>query len=100
MGGPNPRRSGRVKGRSMPPTKLSHVVFQTNRRKEMQEWYCDVLGGRVAYEDTHLGFMTYDDEHHRVAFVDPGPLAARDRDPDLAAPRSDPPGLHHVAFTF
>jgi catechol-2,3-dioxygenase len=67
----------------MPPTKLSHVVFQTNRKKTMQEWYCQVLEGHVAFEDAHLAFMTYDDEHHRVAFVD-----------------FDPPGLHHVAFTF
>ena len=58
----------------MPPTKLSHVVFQTNRRKEMQDWYCDVLECHVVYEDKHIGFMTYDDEHHRVAFVDFGPL--------------------------
>jgi len=84
----------------MPPTKLSHVVFQTNRKHEMQEWYCAVLGGHVAYQDTHLGFMTYDDEHHRVAFIDPGPLAARGRKPDMAVPPSEASGLHHVAFTF
>lgn len=84
----------------MPPTKLSHVVFQTNRKKTMQEWYCQVLEGHVAFEDAHLAFMTYDDEHHRVAFVDFGPLAPRDRSADMAVPPSDPPGLHHVAFTF
>src|SRR5207245_3733358 len=33
----------------------------------------------------------YDDEHHRVAFLDPGPLS--ERQPDAA-------GLNHVAFTF
>ena len=32
-----------------------------------------------------------DDEHHRVAFLDPGPLT--ERQPDAA-------GLNHVAFTF
>jgi len=84
----------------MPPTKLSHVVFQTNRKQAMQEWYCQVLEGHVAFEDAHLAFMTYDDEHHRVAFVDFGPLAPRDRSADMAVPPSDPPGLHHVAFTF
>src|SRR5260370_36228383 len=31
------------RGQAMPPTKLSHVVFQTNQKKEMQDWYCDVL---------------------------------------------------------
>jgi catechol-2,3-dioxygenase len=87
-------------GSAMPPTKLSHVVFQTNRKKDMQDWYCDVLEGHVAYEDTHLGFMTYDDEHHRVAFVDLGPLIPRDRDADMAVSPTDAPGVHHVAFTF
>ncbi len=77
----------------MPPTKLSHVVFQTDQKKEMQDWYCDVLEGRVVYEDTHLGFMTYDDEHHRVAFVDLGPLIPRHRDADMAVPPTDPPGV-------
>ena len=53
----------------MPPTKLAHVVFQTNHRKAMQDWYCVVLGGRVIYENARLSFVTYDDEHHRVAFL-------------------------------
>ena len=85
----------------MPPTKLAHVVFQTNRMKEMRDWYCAVLGGRVVYEDGHLSFVTYDDEHHRVAFVDFGPLTPREEGAGLLQIRpSDRPGLHHVAFTF
>ena len=62
----------------MPPTKLAHLVYQTNRMAEMRDWYCAVLGARVVYEDKHLSFVTYDDEHHRVAFLDFGPLAPRD----------------------
>jgi catechol-2,3-dioxygenase len=85
----------------MPPTKLAHVVFQTNRMKEMRDWYCTVLGGHVVYENPHLSFVTYDDEHHRVAFLDFGPLAPRDRDGgDLRFRPTDQPGVHHVAFTF
>jgi catechol-2,3-dioxygenase len=85
----------------MPPTKLAHVVFQTNHIKEMRDWYCSVLGGRVIYEDEHLSFVTYDDEHHRVAFVDFGPLAPReDGGGGLQVRPTDRPGLHHVAFTF
>ncbi len=45
----------------MPPTKLAHVVFQTNRMAEMRDWYCAVLGGHVIYENDHLSFVTYDD---------------------------------------
>jgi len=86
----------------MPPTKLAHVVFQTNRMAEMRDWYCAVLGGHVIYENPHLCFLTYDDEHHRVAFLDFGPLAPRDRGAgsELGVSAVDQPGLHHVAFTF
>jgi len=84
----------------MPPSKLAHVVFQTNRMKEMRDWYCSVLGGHVIYENPHLSFVTYDDEHHRVAFVDFGPLAPRDTETELRVKATEPPGLHHVAFTF
>ena len=62
----------------MPPTKLAHLVYQTNRMAEMRDWYCAVLGAHVIYENKHLSFATYDDEHHRVAFLDFGPLAPRD----------------------
>jgi catechol 2,3-dioxygenase-like lactoylglutathione lyase family enzyme len=85
----------------MPPTKLAHIVFQTNRMPAMRDWYCSVLGGRVIYENPHLCFVTYDDEHHRVAFIDFGPLAARDpQATELGVKPVEPPGLHHVAFTF
>jgi catechol-2,3-dioxygenase len=73
------------------PSKLSHIVLQTNHRDEMVDWYCTVLGAEVMHENEHICFISYDDEHHRVAFIDPGPLA--ERDPKAA-------GLHHVAFTF
>ena len=73
------------------PTKLSHIVLQTNRRREMIDWYCMVLGAEILYEAERISFISYDDEHHRVAFLDPGPLT--ERQPDAA-------GLNHVAFTF
>lgn len=73
------------------PKKLSHLVLQTNRRKEMIDWYCTVLGAEILYEAAAISFISYDDEHHRVAFLDPGPLGERE---DGRA------GLHHVAFTY
>jgi catechol 2,3-dioxygenase-like lactoylglutathione lyase family enzyme len=85
----------------MPPTKLAHVVFQTNRMPQMRDWYCSVLDGRVIYENPHLCFVTYDDEHHRVAFADFGPLAPKDPDAsELMIKPTEHPGVHHVAFTF
>ena len=73
------------------PTKLSHIVLQTNRRREMIDWYCTVLGADILYEAERISFISYDDEHHRVAFLDPGPLTER---------QADAAGLNHVAFTF
>ena len=61
------------------PKKLSHLVLQTNRRPQMIDWYCTVLGAEVLYQNAHIGFISYDDEHHRVAFIDPGPLAEKIR---------------------
>src|SRR6185295_6853518 len=51
------------------PTKLSHIVLQTNRRREMIDWYCTVLGAEILYEAERISFISYDDEHHRVAFT-------------------------------
>jgi catechol-2,3-dioxygenase len=79
------------------PKKLSHIVLQTNRRGEMIDWYCTVLGAEVLYEAEHISFISYDDEHHRVAFLDPGPLAEREPEGPKAGKEA---GLHHVAFTF
>jgi catechol-2,3-dioxygenase len=59
------------------PKKLSHLVLQTNRRDQMIEWYCTVLGAQVLHQNKQIAFISYDDEHHRVAFIDPGPLAEK-----------------------
>src|SRR4029077_16867273 len=85
----------------MPPSKLAHLVFQTNRLPAMRDWYCAVVERHVIYENPQLCFVTYDDEHHRVALIDFGPLATRDlAGGDLRYRATDQPGLHHVAFTF
>src|SRR5438046_7178555 len=73
------------------PHKPSDILLPTNRRREMIDWYCTVLGAEILYEAERISFISYDDEHHRVAFLDPGPLA--ERQPNAA-------GLNHVAFTF
>ncbi len=82
------------------PSKLSHLVLQTNRRPEMVEWYCAVLGAELLYENKFIAFISYDDEHHRVAFIDPGPLADKAPAEGKTARAGGEVGLHHVAFTF
>ncbi len=82
------------------PSKLAHVVLQTNQIGTMRDWYCEVLGARVIYDSPAISFISYDDEHHCIAFLDPGPLGARE--PGVASPMAAgrEAGLHHVAFTY
>src|SRR5258705_11287256 len=73
------------------PKQLAHVVFRTGNLPAMCDWYCTVLEAHVAYGDDFVAFITYDDEHHRVAFVNLGATAQ---------PAADARGLEHVAFTY
>ncbi|MFJ9377188.1 VOC family protein [Streptomyces sp. NPDC101455] len=73
------------------PVKLAHVVLKTGRMQEMIDWYSQVLDGRPVYSNDMLGFMTYDDEHHRVAFLALG---------SSVMPEMEHTGLEHFAFTY
>ncbi|WP_018657066.1 VOC family protein [Actinomadura flavalba] len=76
----------------MPTPKFAHVVLQTGRPAALRDWYCTVLDGHVVYGDDMLTFITFDEEHHRIALLSP-PVPIRPRTPDTAA-------MHHVAYTF
>ncbi|MEV0848186.1 VOC family protein [Streptomyces sp. NPDC049954] len=74
--------------------KFAHVVFQTSQPQEMRDWYCAVLDGHVVYSDEALSFITFDEEHHRVALLHPPtPTPLQRKSPETAA-------MHHVAYTF
>lgn len=55
--------------RSSAPAKLAHVVFKTPRLDEMVTWYSLVLDAVVVFRNRRLAFLTYDQEHHRVALI-------------------------------
>ena len=74
------------------PTKLAHFVLRTSRYAEMVNWYKTVFGAQAAFENELLSFLSYDEEHHRFAFVNTPNLGS--------APPEGVPGVHHVAFTF
>jgi catechol-2,3-dioxygenase len=63
------------------PTKFVHVVYRTRRFEQMVRWYETVFDAKVQYQNPALAFLTYDDEHHRFAFVQPR------RDPAGRQPR-------------
>jgi catechol-2,3-dioxygenase len=74
------------------PTKLAHVVFRTNQLERMIDWYCAVLEAHRVFTDPAYAFITYDDEHHRVAFVAAETYAEKPAKPQV--------GFYHVAFTY
>jgi catechol-2,3-dioxygenase len=75
----------------IPPVKLAHIVRRTSRFDAMLAWYQAVLGAEIAHSDGALAFLTYDDEHHRIAIA--GIPGLEDR-AQMAA------GTDHVAFTY
>ena len=73
------------------PQKFAHVVLKTANFDAVIAWYATVLQARVAFRNDFIAFLTYDDEHHRVAVINnPGSPA-----PDPAAA-----GVHHIAYTY
>src|SRR5260370_38491088 len=74
------------------PRKLAHVVLRTRSNLDaMVQWYCVVLGAQIVFNAGRLIFLSYDDEHHRIAIAASPALAER---PLRSA------GLDHIAFTY
>jgi len=79
----------RDRGR-VPPAKLAHFVRRTTDLAPMVRWYETVLGATVVHSDGVLAFLTYDDEHHRIAIAC---LPGLEAQPAMAV------GTDHIAFT-
>lgn len=73
------------------PATLAHVVLRTGSLRRMVEFYTTFLGGSVTHSNDMLSFITYDEEHHRIALIGLPGTAPK-------APKSC--GLEHIAFTF
>ena len=78
----------------LPPEmpQLVHYVLRTNQLREMVDWYCTLLGATVAFETDEIAFITYDNEHHRIAF------AAFET--YVPKPQGVAVGFYHAAFSF
>ena len=80
----------------MRPTKFAHVVYRTRRFEHMVHWYETVFDAEVQYQNPVLAFLTYDDEHHRFAFINLSLLQ-----PDgTETERHGMIGVDHVAYTY
>lgn len=74
------------------PAYMAHLVIQTKRYQEMIDWYATVFQTEPIFESDKLTFCTYDDEHHRFAFLNlPGECP--DKNPMA-------PGIAHTAYSF
>lgn len=73
------------------PVKFAHIVFRTGQKDAMVDWYRKVLEAEVALANPMLTFLTFDDEHHRIAILGM---------PGLASPAQPVAGLEHFAFTY
>jgi catechol-2,3-dioxygenase len=73
------------------PAKFAHFVLRTGQIDKMAAWYQTVLNARIVFRDERLCFLSYDDEHHRLALI--GIPGAGVRDPNST-------GTDHVAYSY
>jgi catechol 2,3-dioxygenase-like lactoylglutathione lyase family enzyme len=81
----------KISTEAISPAKFAHFVLRTGQLDTMAEWYQTLLAARIVFRDERLCFLSYDDEHHRLALINmPG---AGVRDPESA-------GTDHVAYSY
>lgn len=73
------------------PAIFAHFVVRTSNYDAMRRWYETVLNARTVFDDGRICFLTYDEEHHRLAIVNV---------PDLHAPDAKSWGLAHFAYAY
>src|SRR5262245_22314668 len=73
------------------PAKFAHFVLKTANFEAVIAWYATVLQARVVHRNDFIAFLTYDDEHHRLAVINTPGAGVSD---EAAA------GVHHVAYTY
>jgi catechol-2,3-dioxygenase len=78
------------------PAKFVHVVYRTRRFEEMLRWYQTVFDAKIQHQNPALAFLTYDDEHHRFAFVNLDVVRPERTETD----RRGMIGVDHVAYTY
>ena len=77
------------------PARFVHVVYRTRRFDEMVKWYETVFDAKVRYQNPVLAFLSYDDEHHRIALINMAVVH-----PDTSGDTRGTIGVDHVAYTY
>lgn len=73
------------------PSHMAHYVIRTRRYAESVAWYCTFFQAEVVFANDFISFLSFDQEHHRIAI---GQL------PDLREHDSQAAGIDHVAFSY
>lgn len=85
------RVSGTKQKAVISPERLAHFVLRTSNFEKLVDWYQIVLGAVPAFKNDILAFLSYDEEHHRVAILNI---------PGLKQQPKGVAGVHHNAFTY
>lgn len=73
------------------PTAFAHFVLRASDKAQSVDWYQIVLGMEVVHDNPMIAFLTYDDEHHRLA------IAQTKFEGEVP---KGAPGMDHVAYTL
>lgn len=73
------------------PKYIAHFVVRTSRFAESVAWYTAYFDAEVVYSQDGLTFLTWDDEHHRIAIIG---------QPDLGDFGKNVAGIDHIAFSM
>jgi catechol 2,3-dioxygenase-like lactoylglutathione lyase family enzyme len=73
------------------PARFAHIVLYTKKFQELVDWYCLFLGASITGASQGLAFLTYDDEHHRIAIIETPDY--KDREPNTV-------GMAHFAYSY
>lgn len=83
-------------GKVLAPHRMCHIVLRVlpEKYRAMVDWYVTFLGGHVVWGNDVLSFITYDDEHHRIAITGRPGTIPRSGDATNSS------GLAHVSFAY
>lgn len=73
------------------PTKFAHLVLKTSRFQAQLDFYQNLLGARIVHQAPGMVFLSYDDEHHRLAILER---------PGLLPKLKNMVGVDHYAYTY
>jgi len=73
------------------PAKMAHFVLVSTQKDVLVDWYKTVLACEEVFASERITFLTFDDEHHRLAIAQNDSLAPR---PAKAS------GVAHIAFSY